>query len=215
MTENKTRTIILTALLAALTTVATMVIRIPTPTLGYIHLGDGMVLICGILLGPWLGAVAAGIGSMLADLFAGAVAYMPGTLVIKYSGDTMCPRAGVCFCRPSGRRTARFLQQISSYKRLLPLAVEDALRGPRKMPDQRIADEADFGGLLKMASFVLQKARPPSSQSCECFSNAVGEGFRVVDAQAEGEGLFICRPGPRRQSASSFSARSLPPYWHA
>ena len=45
MTENKTRTIILTALLAALTTVATMVIRIPTPTLGYIHLGDGMVLI--------------------------------------------------------------------------------------------------------------------------------------------------------------------------
>lgn len=62
------------------------------------------------------------------------------------------------------------------------------------MPDQRIADEADFGGLLKTASFVLQKARPPSSQSCECFSNAVGEGFRVVDAQAEGEGLFIYPP---------------------
>ena len=101
---------------------------------------------------------------------------------------------GVCFCRPSSRRTARFLQQISSYKRLLPLAVEDARRGPRKMPDQRIADEADFGGLLKMASFVLQKARPPSSQSCECFSNAVGEGFRVVDAQAEGEGLFRYPP---------------------
>ena len=55
----------------------------PTPTLGYIHLGDGMVLICVILLGPGLGAAAAGIGSMLADLFAGAVAYMPGTLVIK------------------------------------------------------------------------------------------------------------------------------------
>ena len=83
MTEKKTRTIILTALLAALTTVATMVIRIPTPTLGYIHLGDGMVLIGGIRLGPGLGAAAAGIGSMLADLFAGAVAYMPGTLVIK------------------------------------------------------------------------------------------------------------------------------------
>ena len=83
MTSKKTRTIVLTALLAALTTVATMVIRIPTPTLGYIHLGDGLVLICGILLGPGLGAVAAGVGSMLADLFAGAVAYMPGTLVIK------------------------------------------------------------------------------------------------------------------------------------
>lgn len=64
---------------------------------------------------------------------------------------------GVCFCRPSSRRTARFLQQISSYKRLLPLAVEDALRGPRKMPDQRIADEADFGGLLKMASLCCRR----------------------------------------------------------
>ena len=51
MATHKTKTIITAALLAALTTVATMVIRIPTPTLGYIHLGDGMVLICGILLG--------------------------------------------------------------------------------------------------------------------------------------------------------------------
>ncbi len=85
MTAKKTRTIILTALLAALTTVATMVIRIPTPLAGggYIHLGDGLVLICGILLGPGLGAVAAGVGSMLADVFAGAAAYVPATLVIK------------------------------------------------------------------------------------------------------------------------------------
>ena len=85
MTAKKTRTIILTALLAALTTVATMVIRIPTPLAGggYIHLGDGLVLICGILLGPGLGAVAAGGGSMLADVFAGAAAYVPATLAIK------------------------------------------------------------------------------------------------------------------------------------
>ena len=48
------RKLVLAALLAALTAVATMIIRIPTPTQGYIHLGDGMVLICGILLGPGL-----------------------------------------------------------------------------------------------------------------------------------------------------------------
>ena len=83
MATHKTKTIITAALLAALTTVATMVIRIPTPTLGYIHLGDGMVLICGILLGPGLGAVAAGIGSMLADLFGGYMAWVPGTFAIK------------------------------------------------------------------------------------------------------------------------------------
>lgn len=83
MMNKKTRTIILAALMAALTTVATMIIRIPTPTLGYIHLGDGMVLLCGILLGPGVGALAAGIGSMLADLFGGYMAWVPGTFLIK------------------------------------------------------------------------------------------------------------------------------------
>ena len=62
MANLKTRRMVMAALLAALTTAATMVIRIPTPTLGYIHLGDGMVLICGILLGPGLGAAAAPAG---------------------------------------------------------------------------------------------------------------------------------------------------------
>ena len=83
MAKQTTRRMVMAALLAALTTAATMVIRIPTPTLGYIHLGDGMVLICGILLGPGLGAAAAGIGSMLADLFAGYMAWVPGTFAIK------------------------------------------------------------------------------------------------------------------------------------
>lgn len=83
MVNQKTRHMVMSALLAALTTAATMVIRIPTPTLGYIHLGDSMVLICGILLGPGLGAAAAGIGSMLADLFSGFTAWAPGTFAIK------------------------------------------------------------------------------------------------------------------------------------
>ena len=67
MKNASLRKIIFAALMAALTTVATMIIRIPTPTQGYIHLGDGMVLLCGALLGPGLGALAAGIGSMLSD----------------------------------------------------------------------------------------------------------------------------------------------------
>ena len=74
MTGKNIRKLVLAALLAALTAVATMIIRIPTPTQGYIHLGDGMVLICGILLGPGLGALAAGIGYM---------AWVPGTFAIK------------------------------------------------------------------------------------------------------------------------------------
>ena len=83
MKQSNTRTIVLAALLAAFTTVATMIIKIPTPTMGYIHLGDGLVLLCGILLGPGLGAAAAGIGSMFADIFSGYAAWAPATLIIK------------------------------------------------------------------------------------------------------------------------------------
>ena len=92
MTGKNIRKLVLAALLAALTAVATMIIRIPTPTQGYIHLGDGMVLICGILLGPGLGALAAGIGSMMADLIGGYMAWVPGTFAIK--ALTACSAAG-------------------------------------------------------------------------------------------------------------------------
>lgn len=79
-----TREIVLTALFAALTCVATMVIRIPTPaTSGYIHPGDALVILCGLILGPRYGFLAAGLGSCAADLFGGYFLYVPATFVIK------------------------------------------------------------------------------------------------------------------------------------
>ena len=78
-----TKKLVVAALMAALTCAATMVIKIPTPTFGYIHPGDGLVLLCGIVLGPVGGALAAGIGSMLVDLLSGYGHYVPGTLIIK------------------------------------------------------------------------------------------------------------------------------------
>ena len=68
---KNTKKMVTAALLAAFTCIATMIIKIPTPTFGYIHLGDGLVLLCGIILGPGIGALAAGIGSMFADIFSG------------------------------------------------------------------------------------------------------------------------------------------------
>ena len=66
------RKIVIAALLAAFTCIATMSIRIPTPgTGGYIHPGDAIVLLSGIILGPGYGFLAAGIGSALADLLGG------------------------------------------------------------------------------------------------------------------------------------------------
>lgn len=51
MKDSKIRKLVMAALLAALTYVATTVIKIPTPTGGYVHPGDGMVLLSGWLLG--------------------------------------------------------------------------------------------------------------------------------------------------------------------
>ena len=80
---KNTKKLVIGALMAALTCIATMIIKIPTPTLGYILLGDGLVLLCGIVLGPLGGALSAGIGSMFADIFSGYASWAPATLIIK------------------------------------------------------------------------------------------------------------------------------------
>ena len=81
--KNRTRLIVLSALFAALACVATMVIRIPSPFKGYLNLGDSVVLLSGWLLPPVYGALAAGLGSAMADIFSGYVTYAPATFVIK------------------------------------------------------------------------------------------------------------------------------------
>ena len=82
--NSNLKKIIMTALFAALACVATMSIRIPTPgTDGYIHPGDAIVILAGIILGPVYGMLAGGIGSALSDLIGGYFVYVPITLVIK------------------------------------------------------------------------------------------------------------------------------------
>ncbi len=76
--------IVMAALFAALACAATMSIRIPTPgTGGYIHPGDAIVILSGVVLGPVWGLLAGGIGSALADLLGGYLTYVPITFVIK------------------------------------------------------------------------------------------------------------------------------------
>ena len=50
---------------------------------GYVNLGDCIVLICGWVLGPLYGGLAAGIGVMAADMFSGYMHYAIGTFIIK------------------------------------------------------------------------------------------------------------------------------------
>ena len=75
--SQRTRMMVMTAAFAALACVATMVIKVPSPTGGYMNLGDTVVLLGGYLLGPAWGALAGSIGPALAAIYA------PATLVIK------------------------------------------------------------------------------------------------------------------------------------
>ncbi len=79
----KTKKIVLSALLASLVCVATMLIKIPSPLKGYLNLGDCVVLLSGWVLSPVYGFLTAGIGSALADIFSGYIIYAPATFVIK------------------------------------------------------------------------------------------------------------------------------------
>ena len=103
MSDKKIRFMVTAAVMAALTYVATTVVRIPAPTGGYVHMGDGLVLLCGWILGPWW--AAAGIGSMLVDLLGGYMSFVPGTLVIKFL-DAM---AAALIVKALGRRTYSYV----------------------------------------------------------------------------------------------------------
>lgn len=81
--QEKTRKLVIAALLAALTCVATMIIKIPSPMKGYLNLGDCVVLLAGWILSPGYGFLAAGLGSALADVLSGYVTYAPATFLIK------------------------------------------------------------------------------------------------------------------------------------
>lgn len=82
--ENRVKKEVFAALLAAITFVGTAVITIPTPTMGYVHAGDAFVLLSGLLLGPVLGGLAAGIGSALSDLCLGYTISVIPTFLIKF-----------------------------------------------------------------------------------------------------------------------------------
>ena len=84
MTNKSVNKIVLTALFAAITFIATYIIKVPTlGTNGYVNVGDTMVLLSAWLIGGIYGGLAAGIGSAMSDLIAGYTTYVPGTLVIK------------------------------------------------------------------------------------------------------------------------------------
>lgn len=82
--KMQTKQLVLAGVMAALAMIGTMLIQVPAPGKGYIHIGDSIVYLCSILLGPTIGGLAAGLGSCLADLLSGYGIYAPATFVIKF-----------------------------------------------------------------------------------------------------------------------------------
>ena len=76
------KTLVLTAVVAAMACAATLAVQIPSPTGGYLNLGDAVVLLGAYLLGPGWGAAAGAVGPALADLMTYPT-YVPATLLIK------------------------------------------------------------------------------------------------------------------------------------
>jgi len=84
----------LDGVLLAITAIATVLVRIPTPvTGGYVNLGDAVILACALLLGAGRGALIGGLGSALADLYA-YPHFALATLVVKGLEGFLCGLAG-------------------------------------------------------------------------------------------------------------------------
>ena len=108
--NNNLKKLILAALFAALSCVATMSIRIPTPgTGGYIHPGDAIVILSGVILGPVWGFLAGGIGSALSDLIGGYFIYVSITFVIK---GLVALAAGLLYQKVGKNQKSRYIAVI-------------------------------------------------------------------------------------------------------
>ena len=108
--NNNLKKLILAALFAALSCVATMYIRIPTPgTSGYIHPGDAIVILSGVILGPVWGFLAGGIGSALSDLIGGYFIYVPITFGIK---GLVALAAGLLYQKVGKNQKSRYIAVI-------------------------------------------------------------------------------------------------------
>jgi len=110
--NTKTKKIVMSALLAALVCIATMIIKIPSPLKGYLNLGDCIVLVAGWLLSPTYGFLAAGIGSALADVFSGYIIYAPATFIIKGAMALVAYYGFKLFSKKLSNLTSRIISGI-------------------------------------------------------------------------------------------------------
>ena len=109
--KKHTKKLVLSALFASLSLVATLFFAFPLPT-GYANLGDCFAFMAGFVLGgPW-GTVAAGLGIALADLLGGYGIYAVATFIIK-AFIALCGAMAVKFSKERKIRSVVVIAALS------------------------------------------------------------------------------------------------------
>lgn len=80
--SDNTLIFVTTAMMTVMVMIATTFFKVPN-AMGYIHLGDGFVLLAAIILPKKYACFAGGVGAGLADIYGGYAVWAPWTLVIK------------------------------------------------------------------------------------------------------------------------------------
>ncbi len=93
MRDDSLRRLTLTAIVASVVMVATMFLKVPTPT-GYVHLGDGVIFAASLAFGPILGGLSGAVGSAMADVLSGYGMWAPWTFFIKGGAGVIVGLAG-------------------------------------------------------------------------------------------------------------------------
>ena len=131
-----TKKIVLTAMMAALTIVGSAIrITIPVDIAGTtaFHLGNSMCALSGILLGPWLGGLAAGLGSFLYDmtnpayideawitfLTKGAYGLFPGLVMLLWKDNWGVIKAGIAASAGAAVYAAAYLAKTYFWNGIL------------------------------------------------------------------------------------------------
>ncbi len=105
MKSMTTKDLSLLGLLTALVFLGGFIIKIPTFG-GFVHLGDCMVLLAAVVLGPKKGALASAVGMAMVDIMSGYMVWAPFTFVIK---GIMALIAGYIFIKMSKSNPYRYL----------------------------------------------------------------------------------------------------------
>ncbi len=107
--RNKTKWLVYTALMTALTAVATIVIQIPSVGGGYTNLSDTVIFMTAVIMDPIAAMIAGGIGTMLADLY-----LYPATMLFSllfHGAEGLVAGLLIRFCLPKKNNKATIAVQ--------------------------------------------------------------------------------------------------------